>query len=165
MPSRSKGSSQPSPSPVKRWSRSEGRSTVHNLRSSVFLLPGSTRFLPYFLSHFQACPGLGTFGSAHGHLDLLLRSPTSSTPHRAVAGARVPTHFPRTAAAASTRVSQPVTLKPRRRGPRGSVVPREAHGLFPCKEAERSLGPSEAMDFSFRDAKGFSGYVSKFGVE
>ncbi|PKI71952.1 hypothetical protein CRG98_007635 [Punica granatum] len=112
VPSRSKGSSQPSPSPVKRWSRSEGRPTVHNHRSSVSLLPGSTRFLLYFLSHFQACPGLGTFGSAHEHLDLLLRSPTSPTPHSTVAGARVPTHFPRTAAAASSRVSQPVTLKP-----------------------------------------------------
>ncbi|PKI64424.1 hypothetical protein CRG98_015183 [Punica granatum] len=74
--------------------------------------PGSTRFLPYFPLHFQACPGLVMFRSAHGHLDLLLRSPTSPTPHRAVAGTRVPTHFPRTAAAASSRVSQPVTLKP-----------------------------------------------------
>ncbi|PKI38383.1 hypothetical protein CRG98_041228 [Punica granatum] len=61
---------------------------------------------------FTTIQGLGTFGSAHGHLDLLLRSPMSPTLHRAVAGARVPAHFPRTAAAASSRVCQPVTLKP-----------------------------------------------------
>ncbi|PKI62720.1 hypothetical protein CRG98_016883 [Punica granatum] len=100
VPSRSKGSSQPSPSPVKKWSRSEGRSTVHNHRSSVSLLPGSTRFLPNFPSHFQACPGLGTFGTTHGRLDLPLRSPTSPISHRAVTGASVPTCFPETAAAA-----------------------------------------------------------------
>ncbi|PKI50113.1 hypothetical protein CRG98_029509 [Punica granatum] len=112
MPSRSKGSSQPSPSLVKRWSRSEGRSTVHNHHFIVPSLTGLFAFAPKFLSLFRVHLGLGTFGSAHGHLDLLLRSPTSLTPHRAVARVRVPTRFPRTAAAASSRVSQPVTLKP-----------------------------------------------------
>ncbi|PKI06690.1 hypothetical protein CRG98_049615, partial [Punica granatum] len=36
---------------------------------------------------------LGTFGSAHDHLDLPLRSPTSPTLHRAVTGASMPTPF------------------------------------------------------------------------
>ncbi|PKI46852.1 hypothetical protein CRG98_032748 [Punica granatum] len=40
VPSRSKGSSRPSPSSVKRWSRSEGRPTVHNLRFLRFLSSG-----------------------------------------------------------------------------------------------------------------------------
>ncbi|PKI31029.1 hypothetical protein CRG98_048580, partial [Punica granatum] len=43
------------------------------------------------------------------------------------------------------------------RGPHGSVVPRGAHGHLPCKEVERSLGPSKATDFSSRDVDGFSG--------
>ncbi|PKI73168.1 hypothetical protein CRG98_006455 [Punica granatum] len=37
--------------------------------------------------------GLGTFGSAHGHLDPSLRSPTNPTLHCAVLGARMPTRF------------------------------------------------------------------------
>ncbi|PKI62730.1 hypothetical protein CRG98_016875 [Punica granatum] len=70
---------------------------------------------------FTAVPlhsGLGTFGSAHGHLDLPLRSPTNPVSHRAVAGASMPTRFPETAATAplsgrSTRSSKPslATLK------------------------------------------------------
>ncbi|PKI48356.1 hypothetical protein CRG98_031254 [Punica granatum] len=40
VPSRSKGSSQPLPSPVKRWSRSEGRQTVHNFLFLRFLSSG-----------------------------------------------------------------------------------------------------------------------------
>ncbi|PKI59330.1 hypothetical protein CRG98_020285 [Punica granatum] len=118
VPSRSKGSSQPSPSPVKRWSRSEGRSTMHNHRFIVFLFTGFLAFTPSFLSLFRVRPGLGTFGSAHGHLDLPLRSPMNPISHRAVAGASVPTRFLETAAAAplsghSTRSSKPslATLK------------------------------------------------------
>ncbi|PKI54256.1 hypothetical protein CRG98_025350, partial [Punica granatum] len=99
VPSRSKGSSQPSPSSVKRWSRSEGRPTVHNLRFVRFSLTGFLAFLPNFLSRFRVCSGLGTFGSAYGHLDSPLRSPTSPTLHLAVPGACVPAHSPETAAA------------------------------------------------------------------
>ncbi|PKI70909.1 hypothetical protein CRG98_008704 [Punica granatum] len=50
--------------------------------------------LPSFLSRFQACPGFGTFKTTHGRLDPSLRSPTSPIPHRVVAGASVPAHFP-----------------------------------------------------------------------
>ncbi|PKI46290.1 hypothetical protein CRG98_033316 [Punica granatum] len=62
-------------------------------------------------------PGLGTFGSAHGHLDLPLRSPTNPISHRAVARASVPTRFPETAAAAplsghSTHSSKPSLATP-----------------------------------------------------
>ncbi|PKI39124.1 hypothetical protein CRG98_040484, partial [Punica granatum] len=39
------------------------------------------------------CSGLGTLGSAHGHLDPPLRSPTSPILHRAVTRASVPTPF------------------------------------------------------------------------
>ncbi|PKI60800.1 hypothetical protein CRG98_018789 [Punica granatum] len=83
-----------------------------------FSLTGFYTFLPNFLSYFQTCPGLGTLGTTHGHLDLSLRSPTSLISHRAVAGASVPTHFPEIAAAAPplgslTRSSKPslATLK------------------------------------------------------
>ncbi|PKI34499.1 hypothetical protein CRG98_045110, partial [Punica granatum] len=60
---------------------------------SRFSLTGSTDFLPGFLSHFRVCSGLGKLRSAHSHLDLPLRSPTSPTLHRAVTGASVPTLF------------------------------------------------------------------------
>ncbi|PKI76741.1 hypothetical protein CRG98_002872 [Punica granatum] len=40
--------------------------------------------------------GLGTFGSAHDHLDLPLRSPMNPTSHRAVVRASVPSRFPAT---------------------------------------------------------------------
>ncbi|PKI31813.1 hypothetical protein CRG98_047796, partial [Punica granatum] len=93
VPSRSKGSSQPSPSPVKRWSRSEGQSTVHNLRSTRPSFTGSIDFFTEFVSLFPACSGFGTFGTVHEHLDLPLRSPTSPTLPRAVTGASVPTPF------------------------------------------------------------------------
>ncbi|PKI31586.1 hypothetical protein CRG98_048023 [Punica granatum] len=53
MPSRSKGSSQPSLSPVKRWSRFEGRSTVYNHRFIRFSFTGFTQLLPSFISHFR----------------------------------------------------------------------------------------------------------------
>ncbi|PKI64290.1 hypothetical protein CRG98_015330 [Punica granatum] len=49
--------------------------------------------------------------------------------------------------------------------PYGSAAPRDVHGYPPCKGAERSLGPSEAMDLSFHDVEGFSGYVSEFIIE
>ncbi|OWM91564.1 hypothetical protein CDL15_Pgr012323 [Punica granatum] len=58
-----------------------------------FSLTGFFVFIPNFFSLFRVRPGLGTFGSAHGHLDLPLRSPTSPTSHRAVPGASVPTSF------------------------------------------------------------------------
>ncbi|PKI56397.1 hypothetical protein CRG98_023200 [Punica granatum] len=44
----------------------------------------------------------------------------------------------------------------RRERPYGSAAPRNAHGYLPCKGAERSLGPSEAVDLSFHDVVGFS---------
>ncbi|PKI78559.1 hypothetical protein CRG98_001066 [Punica granatum] len=103
---------------MKRWSRSEGRPTVHNLRLIRLLFNGFFIFLPGFISLFRVCLGLGTFGPAHDHLDLPLRSPTNPVSHRAVARASVSTFFPETAAAAplsshSTRNSKPslATLK------------------------------------------------------
>ncbi|PKI59739.1 hypothetical protein CRG98_019915 [Punica granatum] len=45
------------------------------------------------LVHLATLPGLGTFETAHGHLDLPLRSPTSPISHRTVTGASVPTPF------------------------------------------------------------------------
>ncbi|PKI32840.1 hypothetical protein CRG98_046766 [Punica granatum] len=76
MPSRSKGPPRPTLSPVKRWSRSESPTTVHNLRSTSFLLSG-----------------LGTFRVVYERLGPPLRSPRSPTLHRAVVGAIVPTPF------------------------------------------------------------------------
>ncbi|PKI40351.1 hypothetical protein CRG98_039259 [Punica granatum] len=67
---------------------------------TCFSLTGFLSFLLNFLSHFRVCSGLGTFGFAHGRLDLSLRSPTNPTLHRAVAGVNVPSHFPETTAAA-----------------------------------------------------------------
>ncbi|PKI56239.1 hypothetical protein CRG98_023370 [Punica granatum] len=64
-----------------------------------FSLTGFLTFLPNFLSHFRVCSGLGTFGSAHGHLDPPLRSPTNPTLHCTVTGASMPSHSPETAAA------------------------------------------------------------------
>ncbi|PKI47576.1 hypothetical protein CRG98_032031 [Punica granatum] len=82
-----------------------------------FSLTGFFVFILNFFSLFQACPGLGTFGSVHGHLDLPLRSPTNPISHRAVAGASVPTRFPETVAAEplsghSTRSSKPSLSTP-----------------------------------------------------
>ncbi|PKI78459.1 hypothetical protein CRG98_001099 [Punica granatum] len=64
-----------------------------------FSLTGFFVFIPNSFSLFRVRPGLGTFGSTHGHLDLPLRSPTNPISHRAVAGASVPTRFPETVAA------------------------------------------------------------------
>ncbi|OWM71004.1 hypothetical protein CDL15_Pgr012381 [Punica granatum] len=58
-----------------------------------FSLTGFLSFLPNFLSHFRIYSGLGTLGTAHGHLDPPLRSPTSLISHRAVTEASVPTPF------------------------------------------------------------------------
>ncbi|PKI70966.1 hypothetical protein CRG98_008640 [Punica granatum] len=44
----------------------------------------------------------------------------------------------------------------RRERPYGSVAPRDAHDHLPCKGAERSLGPSEALDLLFYDVVRFS---------
>ncbi|PKI41778.1 hypothetical protein CRG98_037830 [Punica granatum] len=52
--------------------------------------------------------GFGTFGSAHGHLDLPLRSPTNSVSHRAVAGTSVPTRFPETGGRGKRRDNLPL---------------------------------------------------------
>ncbi|PKI50476.1 hypothetical protein CRG98_029135 [Punica granatum] len=76
VPSRSKGPSRPTISPVKRWSRSESLSTVHNPRSTLSLLSG-----------------LGTFAAVHDRLDPSLSSPRSLILHRAVVRASVPTPF------------------------------------------------------------------------
>ncbi|PKI61055.1 hypothetical protein CRG98_018557 [Punica granatum] len=77
-----------------------------------FLFYRVPRLLPSFFSLFRACLGLGTIGTTHERLDPSLRSPTRPILHLAVAGARVPTRFPGTAAAAISRVPQPVTPKP-----------------------------------------------------
>ncbi|PKI52417.1 hypothetical protein CRG98_027198, partial [Punica granatum] len=70
----------------------------------------------------QVCSGLGTFGSAHGHLDPPLRSPTNPTLHCAVTGASVPSHSPETAAAVPSPGS-----------PTHNVQPEscDSHGRFP----------------------------------
>ncbi|PKI77619.1 hypothetical protein CRG98_001957 [Punica granatum] len=78
---------------MKRWSRSESRSTVHNHRFTRSLFTGFFAFLPNFLLLFRACLGLGTFGATHERLDPSLRSSTSPILHRAVVGASVPTPF------------------------------------------------------------------------
>ncbi|PKI64517.1 hypothetical protein CRG98_015080 [Punica granatum] len=73
----------------------------------IQVYPGSCiRSIPVIQVYLGSCigvypghSGLGTFGSAHGHLDPSLRSPTSPTLHRAVTGASVPNHFPETATA------------------------------------------------------------------
>ncbi|PKI61270.1 hypothetical protein CRG98_018334 [Punica granatum] len=58
-----------------------------------FSLTGFFVFISNFFSLFRVRPGLGTFGSAHSHLDLPLRSLTSPTSHRVVPEASVPTSF------------------------------------------------------------------------
>ncbi|PKI68465.1 hypothetical protein CRG98_011154 [Punica granatum] len=95
------------------------RGLIHRAQSPfhLFFLYRVLFPLPCIDSLFRVHLGFGTFGTTRGRLDPSLRSPTSPIPHRVVAKASVPTHFPETVAAAplsghSTRSSDPSLATP-----------------------------------------------------
>ncbi|PKI65186.1 hypothetical protein CRG98_014416 [Punica granatum] len=112
VPSHSKGSSQPSFSPVKRRSRSESRSSAHNIGFALFSLLGFGGFYRLFSHCFWACPGSCTLEACHEYIDLSLRSPRSLTMLDAVIGAVVPTTFPSGCRGRCSRVPTALDVQP-----------------------------------------------------
>ncbi|PKI63897.1 hypothetical protein CRG98_015678 [Punica granatum] len=104
-PSTSKHSGNTEKIPPKVQSGPETPSRAHRTPSDAPFLPttSASRAITFkgFLTTLTlrreevvtVCPGLGTFETVHGHLDLPLRSPTSPISHCAVTGASVPTPF------------------------------------------------------------------------
>ncbi|PKI67483.1 hypothetical protein CRG98_012067 [Punica granatum] len=112
MPSRSNGSSQPSFSPVKKWSWSVSRSSAHNLHFAHFSLPSFGGFYWVFSHRFRAGPGSCTLEACHEYIDLSLRNPRNLTLLDAVIGAVTPTTFPPGCRGRCSRVPTALDIQP-----------------------------------------------------